>query len=317
MPNPSAMKASSQRDTACLTYMAYANIMQVTIYSVERNSMQDGSKGSEDNTTSKEGGAHIKRVIGVASGKGGVGKSTVAVLLAEALAAKGNKVGLLDADITGPSVPRLMGLSSFRGESDGDMLVPIVSEDGIKVVSINFYVGDEATPVVWRGPLLSKAIEQFWNDVSWGELDYLVVDFPPGTGDVQITAFNKLPISGVVVTTTPQSLVSMIVAKSIKMAGMVDAPVLGVVENMGSMVCPACGVEHELFDSLDDSTIEKALGLPLLASFPWRKEIAAAREIRWTSLPEDIKKLALGMAAETELALASVKKAGPKLEKDS
>ena len=279
--------------------------------------MQNESKTSVDNTTTKEGGAHIKRVIGVASGKGGVGKSTVAVLLAQALAAKGNKVGLLDADITGPSVPRLMGLSSFRGESDGDMLVPIVSEDGIKVVSINFYVGDEATPVVWRGPLLSKAIEQFWNDVSWGELDYLVVDFPPGTGDVQITAFNKLPISGVVVATTPQSLVSMIVAKSIKMAGMVDAPVLGVVENMGSMVCPACGVEHKLFDSLDDSTIEKALGLPLLASFPWRKEIATAREIRWSSLPEDIKKLALGMAAETELALASVKKANPKPDKDS
>lgn len=279
--------------------------------------MQNESKTSVDNTTTKEGGAHIKRVIGVASGKGGVGKSTVAVLLAQALAAKGNKVGLLDADITGPSVPRLMGLSSFRGESDGDMLVPIVSEDGIKVVSINFYVGDEATPVVWRGPLLSKAIEQFWNDVSWGELDYLVVDFPPGTGDVQITAFNKLPISGVVVATTPQSLVSMIVAKSIKMAGMVDAPVLGVVENMGSMVCPACGVEHSLFESLDDITIEKALGLPLLARFPWRKEIATAREIRWSSLPEDIKKLALGMAAETELALASVKKANPKPNKDS
>ena len=270
--------------------------------------MQDSSASHGGAAAPNEGGAKVKRVIGVSSGKGGVGKSTIAVLLAEALAARGHKVGLLDADITGPSVPRLMGLSSFRGESDGSMLVPIVSEDGIKVVSINFFVGDENTPVVWRGPLLSKAIEQFWTDVQWGELDYLIVDFPPGTGDIQITAFNKLPVAGVVVATTPQSLVSMIVAKSVKMAGMVDAPVLGVVENMGSMVCPSCGAEHKLFDSLDGSTIEQALGLPVLASLPWRKEIAQARELRWNDLPEDFRKLADGLASETLLALAAVKK---------
>ncbi len=270
--------------------------------------MQDSSTSHGGAAAPNEGGAKVKRVIGVSSGKGGVGKSTIAVLLAEALAARGHKVGLLDADITGPSVPRLMGLSSFRGESDGSMLVPIVSEDGIKVVSINFFVGDENTPVVWRGPLLSKAIEQFWTDVQWGELDYLIVDFPPGTGDIQITAFNKLPVAGVVIATTPQSLVSMIVAKSVKMAGMVDAPVLGVVENMGSMVCPSCGAEYKLFDSLDGSTIEQALGLPLLASLPWRKEIAQARELRWNDLPEDFRKLADGLASETLLALAAVKK---------
>jgi len=270
--------------------------------------MQDSSTSHGGAAAPNEGGARVKRVIGVSSGKGGVGKSTIAVLLAEALAARGHKVGLLDADITGPSVPRLMGLSSFRGESDGSMLVPIVSEDGIKVVSINFFVGDENTPVIWRGPLLSKAIEQFWTDVQWGELDYLIVDFPPGTGDIQITAFNKLPVAGVVIATTPQSLVSMIVAKSVKMAGMVDAPVLGVVENMGSMVCPSCGAEHKLFDSLDGSTIEQALGLPVLASLPWRKEIAQARELRWNDLPEDFRKLADGLASETLLALAAVKK---------
>ncbi len=268
--------------------------------------MQDSS--SQGQAVGNDGGAKVKQVIGVSSGKGGVGKSTVAVLLAEALAARGAKVGLLDADITGPSVPRLLGLSSFRGESDGSMLVPITSEDGIKVVSINFYVGDENTPVVWRGPLLSKAIEQFWTDVRWGELDYLIVDFPPGTGDVQITAFNKLPIDGVVVATTPQSLVSMIVAKSVKMAGMVDAPVLGVVENMGTMVCPSCGAEHKLFDSLEGSTIEKALGLPVLASLPWREEVAQARELRWAGLPDDFKKLAEGLASETLMALSAVKK---------
>lgn len=254
----------------------------------------------------------MKKVIGVASGKGGVGKSTVAVLLAQALAAKGRAVGLLDADITGPSVPRLLGLSSFRGESDGSRLMPILTEDGIKVISINFFVGDEDTPVVWRGPLLSKAVEQFWSDVEWGELDYLIVDFPPGTGDVQLTAFGKLPVSGVVVAATPQALVSMIVAKSVKMAAMVDAPVLGVVENMGSIVCPSCGAEHPLFESLEGSTIKEALGLPVLASLPWRREIAGARELRWAALPADIRKAAEGLAAETELALASVKASAPK-----
>lgn len=254
------------------------------------------------------GGAGVKRVIGVASGKGGVGKSTVAVLLAQALAARGRKVGVLDADITGPSVPRLMGISSFRGDFDGKRLIPVVNDEGIKVVSINFYVNDESTPVVWRGPLMSKAIEQFWNDTEWGELDYLIVDFPPGTGDVQITAFNALPVSGVVVTATPQALVSMIVAKAVRMAGMVNAPVLGVVETMGSMSCPHCGETIKLFESLDGATIQEALGIPLLASIPWRKEIAQARELRWSELPTDMRSLADGLAAEAELALASVKR---------
>ncbi|HAE22482.1 MAG TPA: ATPase [Spirochaetaceae bacterium] len=258
--------------------------------------------------TGPSGGAGVKRVIGVASGKGGVGKSTVAVLLAQALAARGRKVGVLDADITGPSVPRLLGISSFRGDFDGKRLVPVVNDEGIKVVSINFYVNDESTPVVWRGPLMSKAIEQFWDDTDWGELDYLIVDFPPGTGDVQITAFNALPVSGVVVTATPQALVSMIVSKAVRMAGMVNAPVLGVVETMGSMSCPHCGETIDLFESLDGTTIQEALGIPLLASLPWRKEIAQARELRWSKLPADIQALADGLAAETELALASVKK---------
>ena len=253
----------------------------------------------------EKGGAKVKRVIGVVSGKGGVGKSTVAVLLAQALAARGRSVGILDADITGPSIPRLMGLSSFRGESDGQLLVPLVSEGGLKVVSINFYVGEEETPVVWRGPLLSRAVEQFWNDAAWGELDYLVVDFPPGTGDVQLTAFKALPVDGLVVTATPQSLVSMIVSKAVKMAGMMDAPVLGVAETMGALSCPHCGEEIPLFDSLDGKTIQEALGLPLLARFPWCKEIAHAKELRWADLPREITGPADALAAEVELALAA------------
>lgn len=250
-------------------------------------------KTEQSGNVNKPGGIGVKRVIGVASGKGGVGKSTVAVLLAQALAARGRKVGILDADITGPSVPRLLGLDSFRGDFDGQKLVPIMNDDGIKVVSINFYVNDESSPVVWRGPLLSKAIEQFWNDTAWGELDYLIVDFPPGTGDVQITAFNSLPISGVIVAATPQALVSMIVSKAVRMAGMVNAPVLGVVETMASMMCPHCG-----------KTIQDALGLPLLASLTWREEIARARELRWLALPEEIRSIADRLATETELALS-------------
>jgi Mrp family chromosome partitioning ATPase len=260
----------------------------------------NGIAGSANN-----GGTRIKRVIGVASGKGGVGKSTVAVLLAEALAARGRNVGIMDADITGPSIPRLMGLSSFRGESDGRSIIPVQSENGLKVVSINFFVDTESTPVVWRGPLLSKAVEQFWNDSVWGELDYLIVDFPPGTADVQITAFNTLPVDGVIAVATPQSLVSMIVAKAVRMATMVDAPVLGIVETMGAMSCPHCGRTIPLFDSLDGQSIQNALGLPLLASLPWRKEIAQARELRWADLPADLRSLADGLAATVEMAVGT------------
>ncbi|MBU0955049.1 MAG: Mrp/NBP35 family ATP-binding protein, partial [Spirochaetes bacterium] len=147
-------------------------------------------------------------------------------------------------------------------------------------------------------------------DTDWGELDYLLVDFPPGTGDVQITGFNSLPVDGLVVAATPQSLVSMIVSKAVRMAGMVDAPVLGVAETMGSLLCPHCGQEVPLFDSLDGTSIQEALGIPLLGSFPWRKEIAQARELRWAALPKDLTDRADALAVETELALASVSRKG-------
>jgi ATP-binding protein involved in chromosome partitioning len=249
----------------------------------------------------KRANPRIKRVVGIMSGKGGVGKSTVAVLLAEALASRGRKVGLLDADITGPSIPRLLGLEGFRAESGGESLFPVETEDGIKVLSINFFNEDEEAPVIWRVPLLAKAIEQFWGDAEWGDLDYLVVDFPPGTSDIALTAFQSIPFAGMVVVATPQDYVSMIVTKSVKMAAMLKTPIIGLVENMRTMICPGCGEEVRLFD--DGGASGKArLGLPLMASLPWRKEVAQASSIRWGALPEALRKDAGRIAVEVEIA---------------
>jgi ATPases involved in chromosome partitioning len=245
----------------------------------------------------------IKRVIGVVSGKGGVGKSTVAVLLAQSLAAKGHKVGVLDADITGPSLPRLLGVESFRAETDGKKFLPVQNEEGIKVLSINLFNDDEDAPVIWRGPLLGGAIQQFWEDAEWGELDFLVVDFPPGTSDVALTAFQKIPFAGVFIVATPQDYVSMIVRKSVRMAEMLNTPVLGVVENMRSLICPNCGEEIVLFDDGNGRSAER-LGLPLVASMPWRREVAQASSLTWASLPEDVKKDAAKISFVAERAAA-------------
>ncbi|OQB96952.1 MAG: antiporter inner membrane protein [Spirochaetes bacterium ADurb.Bin110] len=247
----------------------------------------------------------IKRVIGVISGKGGVGKSMVASLLAQAFVARGLQVGVLDADITGPSIPRLLGIDSFRGESDGEHLFPVENEEGIKVLSINLFNAHEDEPVIWRGPLLAKAIDQFWSDTIWGELDYLIIDFPPGTSDVALTAFQTIPFSGLVVVATPQDYVSMIVHKSINMASMLKAPVLGVVENMRTMICPHCGTEVALFDDGSQNGAQR-MGLPILARLPWRKELAQTRALRWATLSGTVKKDADSLVNEVELALASV-----------
>lgn len=211
--------------------------------------------------------SHIKKVIGVVSGKGGVGKSLVTCLLASACAKAGLKVGVLDADITGPSVPKSFGVSQ-RAKQDSEFLLPNITKTGIKVMSINMLLESEESPVVWRGPVISGVVEQFWTEVRWGELDYLFVDMPPGTGDVALTVFQSLPVDGIVIVSTPQDLVKMIVNKAFNMAKLMHIPVLGVVENMSYFVCPDCGKKHELFgrSKIDETAGE--LGIPVLAKLP-------------------------------------------------
>lgn len=209
----------------------------------------------------------IKKVIGVVSGKGGVGKSFVTCLLASKCAAAGLKVGVLDADITGPSVPKSFGIHE-RARQDGECLLPAVTKSGIKMMSINLLLEDENSPVIWRGPVISGVIEQFWTDVRWGELDYLFVDMPPGTGDVALTVFQSLPVDGIVIVSTPQDLVKMIVSKAFNMAKMMKVPVLGLVENMSYFTCPYCGKKHAIFGNskIDETAAE--FGLPVLAKLP-------------------------------------------------
>lgn len=216
--------------------------------------------------------SNIKKVIGVVSGKGGVGKSLVSCLLASKCAKAGLKVGILDADITGPSVPKSFGITE-RAMQDDECLLPAVTSDGIKLMSINLLLEDVNSPVVWRGPVISGVIEQFWSDVRWGELDYLFVDMPPGTGDVALTVFQSLPIDGIVIVSTPQDLVKMIVNKAYNMAKMMNVPVLGLVENMSYYICPNCNEKINIFG---ESKIEKTaaeLGVPVLAKLPINPEI--------------------------------------------
>lgn len=216
--------------------------------------------------------SNIKKVIGVVSGKGGVGKSFVSCMLAEKCARVGLKVGILDADVTGPSVPKSFGITS-RAMQDEECLLPTVTTNGIKIMSINLLLEDVNSPVVWRGPVISGVIEQFWSDVRWGELDYLFVDMPPGTGDVALTVFQSLPVDGIVIVSTPQDLVKMIVNKAYNMAKMMNVPVLGLVENMSYYVCPHCNERINIFgESKIDETAQE-LNVPVLAKLPVNPDI--------------------------------------------
>lgn len=188
----------------------------------------------------------VKHVIGIVSGKGGVGKSLVTAMLAVLMSRKGYSVGILDADITGPSIPKMFGIGS-RAKSDGRGILPEVTAGGIKIMSCNLLLENPDEPVVWRGPVLAGAVKQFWSDVCWGDLDYMFVDMPPGTGDVPLTVYQSLPVDGTIVVTTPQDLVSMIVKKACSMASMMDIPVLGMIENMSCVICPDCGKRINIF----------------------------------------------------------------------
>ncbi|MCR5467737.1 MAG: Mrp/NBP35 family ATP-binding protein [Lachnospiraceae bacterium] len=219
----------------------------------------------------------VKKVIGIVSGKGGVGKSYVAASLAVAMAKAGYKVGILDADITGPSIPKMFGVHGpAYGTEQG--LMPIETKDGVKIMSLNLLVDDEEAPVVWRGPVIAGTVKQFWTDVCWGELDYMFVDMPPGTGDVPLTVFQSLPVDGIVVVTSPQELVQMIVKKAFNMAKMMDIPVLGVVENFSYLTCPDCGKKILIYGESHIDEVAKELGIPVFGKLPIRPEMAEAAD---------------------------------------
>ena len=215
----------------------------------------------------------IKKVIAVVSGKGGVGKSTVTTMMAVAMARKGKRVGVLDADITGPSVPTAFGVTECQGANE-DGLYPALSRGGIQVMSINLLLDDPASPVVWRGPVIAGAVKQFWTDVIWEDVDYLFVDMPPGTGDVPLTVFQSLPVDGVIIVTSPQDLVGMIVRKAVNMAGMMNIPVLGLVENMSYALCPDCGKKIEIFGKSKLDEVAAGFELPILARLPIDPKVA-------------------------------------------
>ena len=219
--------------------------------------------------------ASVKKVIAVVSGKGGVGKSTVTSMLAVAMARKGKRVGVLDADITGPSAPTAFGVSECQGAND-DGLYPALTRGGIQVMSINLLLDNPGDPVVWRGPVIAGAVKQFWTDVIWEDVDYLFVDMPPGTGDVPLTVFQSLPVDGVVIVTSPQDLVSMIVTKAVRMAEMMHIPVLGFVENYSYLECPDCGKRIKVFGEGHLDEVAQNLGLPVLARLPIDPKVAEA-----------------------------------------
>lgn len=217
--------------------------------------------------------SEIKHVVGIVSGKGGVGKSMVTASLANLLAEQGHRVGILDADITGPSIPKMYGLEG-PAQADDNGIYPVITENGIKVMSINLLMPDPETPIIWRGPVIANMIKQFWTDVIWGELDFLLVDMPPGTGDVPLTVFQSLPIDGIIVVTSPQELVSMIVGKAVKMAEMMNIPIIGLVENMSCAVCPDCGKKLNIFGESHIDEVAEKFGLKVLAKLPIDAELA-------------------------------------------
>jgi len=233
-----------------------------------------GERKAESLLAAANVNSHVKKVIAVMSGKGGVGKSTVTTMLAVAMQELGYKVAVLDADVTGPSIPKAFGLDEeVIGTDDG--MIPVESKTGIKVMSVNLLLPDKEAPVVWRGPVIGGAVKQFWTDVCWGDVDYMFVDMPPGTGDVPLTVFQSLPVDGVVVVTSPQDLVALIVQKAVNMANMMNIPVLGFVENYSWFACPDCGKKISIFGESRIDEIAARENLPVLAKLPMDSTIAS------------------------------------------
>ena len=238
-----------------------------------------GGCGSGEQSFTKELNelSSVKKVYAVVSGKGGVGKSTVTSMLAVTMNRRGHKTAILDADITGPSIPAMFGITA-KAESVDEKLIPAKSKTGVELMSINLLLANADDPVVWRGPVISGAVGQFWTDTIWKDIDYMFVDMPPGTGDVPLTVFQSLPVDGIIVVTSPQQLVSTIVGKAVKMAELMNVPIVGVVENYSYYECKDCGKRVEIFGKSNVEQIVEKHGLPLLARLPIDPDIAKAAD---------------------------------------
>ena len=221
-------------------------------------------------------GTHVKKMIAVVSGKGGVGKSSVTAMSALWTARHGHSVAIMDADITGPSIPRMFGVGPYDLTANDTTIFPAQSVTGIKVMSMNLLMEQEDQPVIWRGPVIAGALKQFWTDVAWGDVDYMFVDMPPGTGDVPLTVFQALPVDGILIVTTPQDLVSMIVRKAVSMAKLMEVPILGIIENMSYVKCPHCGEEIHIFGNSHIDETAAAEGIPVIARIPIDSAMTAA-----------------------------------------
>lgn len=235
--------------------------------------------------------SHVKHVIAVVSGKGGVGKSLVTSRLAVIFSRLGYKTAIMDADVTGPSIPKAFGLKQ-RATGDEFGLYPVLTKTGIRVMSLNLLLENDTDPVVWRGPVIGGTVKQFWTDVIWGDIDYMFIDMPPGTGDVPLTVFQSIPVDGAVVVTTPQQLVEMIVQKAVNMAGLMNVPVLSIVENMSYALCPDCGRKIEIFGASRAAETAAALGIDTYDSLPLDPKLASAADKGLMELCADDEQLA-------------------------
>lgn len=218
----------------------------------------------------------VKKVIGIVSGKGGVGKSLVTSTMAVKMRERNYRTAILDADITGPSIPKSFGVEDLGGVTPDGLMVPAETSTGIQIMSANLILENETDPVIWRGPIVAGVIKQFWGETLWKDIDYMFVDMPPGTGDVPLTVFQSLPVDGIIVVTSPQELVSMIVGKAVNMAKKMDVPIIGLVENMSYLECPDCGKKISVFGESHIDEVAKEYGIPVLAQIPIKPEIADA-----------------------------------------